>query len=416
MLSEGRNRVGLASGLAVLIYVTLATQPVVAAITWTAAVRVSPAYAYSDTQALTLGSSETSGPKLDAVYVRRDTAYQGVYYRRGALSAQTWGTPKRINSSHEHASNPIIWSFWRKVKVAWRTTNADTPAYDPSAPRGIKIRVNSDFGASDAWEPAITYSTPRRVGRIAAAGGWPTIGRMTIVYTDADTGDIIVALSPSDRQVVGQTTVGGDTPDGYEGHPVATTSSAGGLVVAWIDNASGRLVAKVNDGAGWPDQVTPISDGPVWDVAAADGALAWASATGIYAKRWAGGDFGSGGTWMPTAKVAGFSSTSRYSRGYGVAITSPGRGRYGIAWTTCRQDCTANGSSIRWRESTDWLVTFQSPELVASSNYGPSRLRNEYPSIYLTRQMRRFVIYNATNASRTLSASRVLIERGTGAP
>jgi hypothetical protein len=416
-----RGRILMAASSAVLVGL-LATQSVLAAVTWTSPVSVA-AYAYNGGQGLAKTTSTVSGTTyLHSQYTNLNAVNVGVYYRRGTAGASSWGTPKRINASDEFAENGAIAAADKYVYVAYQQIGS-WEHYQPSAPRTLKVRVNTNHGSTTAWLGTKTWSAPVRVGHpsIAANGSWGYVA-----YTDAGSGAVIVArnlgVNRADTAWTA-TTVGTTTndavnaEDGKDGYPVIAATGAT-VLVAWISGDGTTISAKVSTdhGATWPGSATTITTSRVWDLSAAGStgrvALAWAQASGIKARLHRNGGWGS------TSTVATFSSTGTYRDGYGTSITMAGTARVGVAWSTCTKvGCPAGstyGVNVRWRESTDNMGSWKSPALIASYTTSTSRRTNDYPTAIISSKPTRWIMYNAFNAAAT--ASSVLVEVGRGTP
>jgi hypothetical protein len=416
--SRRRTRV-LVSVTSALLAILLASQSTLAATTWTSAVKSAPSYAYNYGAGLARTVSSTTS-YLHTQYTYVNTANPGVYYRRGSASGASWATPKRLNPSTETAENGAIAAASKYVYVAYQHTNG-YDNYDPSAQRQLRIRVNTNHGSSTAWLANKTWDAPNRVGHpsVAASGsyGW-------VAYTDADTGDIVVAnnmgVNSNDAgwvaTNVGTTTKEAPDPtDGKEGYPVVAASGAT-VMVAWVAASTGAIWAKISTDHGntWPADPVQLTSAYAWDLSASAASgrfgVAWAQDTGIKVKLYRNG------AWQPTKTVASFSATGTWRAGYGTSVALAGTGRVGVAWSACsRIDCSASSSgtkgvSVRWRESSDNLSTWKSAETIGSFTYSSSRRNNDYPSAVFVNTPKRFITYNIANYN--YSAYTIVVEVG----
>ena len=422
MRITGRRRQALVSGMSALLMVLLATQSVLAAVTWTAPVKATPSYSYNYGQGLAKTTSTVSGKTyLHAQYTYLNTTNPGVYYRRGTAGASTWGTPKRLNPGGEFAENGVIAAADRYVYVAYQKITS-WAHYDPAADRLLVIRTNTNHGSSSAWLP-YAPGGPGRVGRpaIAASGSWAYV-----VHTDADTGDIrfVSNLGVNNAEggfvagTIGTTTNDAINPDdGKDGYPVVAASGAS-VLVAWISGDGTTISAKVSTDRGktWPATATTITSARVWDLSAAGAGgrlgLAWAQESAVKAKLFRSG------AWNATKTVASFSPTGTYKTGYGTSIAMTGTARVGVAWSTCTR-LSCNGSStygvnIRWRESTDNLSSWKSAQTIASYASSKYRRINDYPTALMSSKPTRWIMYNTASAS--LSTFSTMVEVGRGTP
>ena len=409
----------LFSLLTAMLMLVLATQSTLATVTWKAPVKSSASYGYNYGKALARTVSSTTS-YLHEQYTFVNTTNPGVYYRRGSSTGSTWGTAKRLNPAAGFAENGAIAAASKYVYAAYQVVG-DWDNFDPTAPRSIALRVNTNHGSSTAWLASKTLSAVTRVGHpsVAATGAY---GYVT--YTDADTGDIVLARNGGvnndsgwTAQNIGFTTRQASNNNGYEGDPVV--AAYGALVlVAWIGEDTGKIFGMISTdhGASWPTDATILATAQVWDLSASAASarfgLAWTQASGIKAKLYRSS------AWQATKTVATFTSTGSYRAGYGTSISLAGTGRVAIAWSGCtRADCTGGstkGVNVRWRESTDNLAHQKTTVTVASYTASSSRRINDYPSIVLTSTPRRYVVYNV--ASATFSTFNLLFELGTGTP
>lgn len=419
MATPTRRRVRVPlSMLSALLMLVLATQGTVAAVTWTAPVKAASSESYTYGKALARTVSGTTS-YLHEQYTSVAPTNPGVYYRRGNAAGSTWGTPKRLNPSGGFAEYGAIAGATRYVYVAYQVIGS-WDSFDPAAPRSIAVRVNTNHGSSTAWLASKTLSSVTRVGHpaAAAAGAYGYV-----VYTDANTGDVILASNGGvnsgagwTTRTIGSTSREGPNNNGFEGEPVIAAYGAS-VMVAWVAQDAGTIVARISTdhGVTWPSGPTTLTTAQAWDLSAAAASgrfgLAWAQASAIKARLY------TSSTWRTTRTVATFTSTGTYRAGYGTSIGLAGTRRVAVAWSACtRADCSGGstkGVNVRWRESTDNLSTQKTTVTIASYTSGSTRRINDYPSIILTGTPRRYVLYNV--ASSTFSTFSLLFELGTGA-
>ncbi len=417
-----RPRGAVLSLMAGLLMALVASQSVVASVGWTKPVNAGPQYSWNLGRGLAL--TETSSKTYLHVQFEDDGGkHTGIYYRRGNASGSSWGTPKRLNPSSSDAENGAIAAAGKYVYVAYVTGTHAANDYDPAAARHIRVRVNTNHGSSGAWLTAKKFEAPTRVGRPSVAA-WGS--RVYVAYTDADTGDIVVAtnngvnsedigwLATNAGVTTRTSTVDGD---GFEGSPVVAASGAN-VLVAWVDSDDGTIKAKVSTDHGhtWADPAIDLATGQTYGLsAAADGtrlAIAWAQSDGIRSRVYRDG------SWKATHKLATFSATGAYRNGYGTSIALAGSSRLGVAWSACtRANCAGSstqGVNVRWRESANNGSSWESPVTIASHGAGSDRRINDYPSALMPDSTHRLVTYNT--AARDFSTYRLVIERGSGKP
>ncbi|HEY6569036.1 MAG TPA: hypothetical protein VIZ22_02040 [Candidatus Limnocylindrales bacterium] len=333
------------------------------------------------------------------------------------------GSAKRLNPASSDAEAGAIAAAGRFVYVAWVTGTHAANDYDPAAPRHIRVRVNTNHGASNAWQTAKKFEAPERTGRPSIAA-WGS--RVYVAYTDADTGNIYVATNNGVNSedigwLAGQagvttrsSTIDGD---GFEGTPVVAASGAN-VLVAWLDSDDGTIKARISTDHGhtWPDPAIDLATGQAYGMsAAADAtrlALAWAAPDGIRSRVFRDD------TWKATHKLASFSSTGAYRNGYGTSVALAGSSRLGVAWSACtRANCagsSAQGVNVRWRESANNGSSWKPSVTIASHGAGSDRRINDYPSALMPDSSHRLITYNT--AARNFSTYRLVIERGSGKP
>ena len=246
-----------------------------------------------------------------------------------------------------------------------------------------------------------------------------------VAYTDAGSGDIIVARNLGANteaagwvaQTVGTTANdAADPADGKDGYPVIS-ATGGTVLIAWIAGDGTTIKARVSNDHGhtWATATT-ITSARAWDLSAAGStgrvALAWAQESGIKAKQFRSG------AWGSTRTVATFSSTSTYKTGYGTSITMAGTARIGVAWSSCtKADCTGGstkGVNVRWRESTDNMASWKGAVLVASYTSSTARRINDFPTAIMSSKPTRWIMYNVSSADRM--TYNLVVEVGRGTP
>ena len=191
VVTRRRTRRTLLSLVAGLLMVLVASQSVLASVAWTKPVNAGPQYSWNLGRGLAM--TETSSKSYLHVQFEDDgNKHTGIYYRRGNASGSSWGTAKRLNPSSSDAENGAIAAASRFVYVVYTTGTHAANDYDPAAPRHIRVRVNTNHGASNAWLTAKKFEVPERTGRPSIAA-WGS--RVYVAYTDADTGNIWVATN-----------------------------------------------------------------------------------------------------------------------------------------------------------------------------------------------------------------------------
>jgi hypothetical protein len=402
----------------------IATQTTMAAVTWASPSIVGTTHTYNGGMSLARSTTTTTS-YLHSVYANTypggvastDTGpYVGVYYSRGNSSGTTWGTPKRLNPSDQHAAASAIVANGKILYAAY-VTYGHWADYDPAEARPIILRINSSHGASGSWLERI-LEFGERVDR-PALSPWGSAG-VAIVYTDAETGNIILVtcgdLTVEDSGCaagsVGTTTrMASDEADGYEGLPVVS-ASGGTMAVAWLSGDSGiTAVTGEPFDFGTPKVVTTApADGLSAAAKGSRFAFSWAEDAGVKVRFW------TSGVWRAPHTVYPVTSTSTYKYVYTTAVSLASTSTVGVAYAACRRaDCTASsttGVDLRFRQSSDNAVSWATGVTVASYSAASTRRINDAPSLVMSSSTKRFLMYNTMSSGG--GSYRVWLRVGTG--
>ena len=146
---------------------------------WGALRTAGPSSTWSYGSELARSITSTSTRYLQAVYTTDRVGgrfatdhgpYLGVYYIRSASSTgTTWSTPVRINPSTRHGDDATIATSGSYVYVAW-VSQTKWVNFNPSAPRALYIRVNSNYGKGTLAECDPTVADDRAGVRRACRG------------------------------------------------------------------------------------------------------------------------------------------------------------------------------------------------------------------------------------------------------
>ncbi|MFL5667951.1 MAG: hypothetical protein ACJ77U_01055, partial [Chloroflexota bacterium] len=259
-----RGRRSLAALLAAGAATLLIAQSAFGAVDWGKVHEVGSAYSYNFGGSLARSTKGTTSylhatyttVKVGGEFITDDGPFAGVYYRRGNSSGSDWGTAKRLNPTSEHADDGAVITSGRLVYAAY-VTYQHWINYDPSESRPITLRINSNHGAASDWlSKKLTFAN--RVDRPALTP-WGTRG-VALTYTDADTGDIVVVTcgdlsleaSGCAGGIVGTTTTGEGSENGFAGFPVVV-ASGDTIAVAWFDGTGGISVVTKEGEGDWSD-------------------------------------------------------------------------------------------------------------------------------------------------------------------
>ena len=241
MQTTARSRAARALGAftAAIGAVLIVTQTAMAAVSWASPQVVGTTHTYNEGMSLVRTTTSTTS-YLHSIYTNTfpggDPAsdsgpYVGVYYSRGNSSGTTWGTPKRLNPSDQHAVSASIIASGNNLYAAYVSIGS-IDNYDPAENRPITVRINNSHGTASEWIDR-TLDFNGRVDRPAMAA-WGS-GGVLVTFTDANTGDIMLLTcgdltgeaSGCTAGSIGTTTrLANDEEDGYEGLPVVAASGS----------------------------------------------------------------------------------------------------------------------------------------------------------------------------------------------
>ena len=227
----------------------LASQSVLAAVSWTGHIWAGPRLSWNIREGLATTTSESAvllheqfqDNRLDPVGSTTSGAMPASW--RGACG-------RRMNPAECPGEYGAIAAAGTSVYVTYLASDHAANNYDPFAPRQVRVRVNTDHGSSTAWLAIKTINATGRAGlpTAAAAGAYGYVA-----FTDADSGDIVVASKNGTNteddswvSATAGTTARMNEEDGYEGNPaIAATGSL--VLVAWIAADGGTLKTKILD-------------------------------------------------------------------------------------------------------------------------------------------------------------------------
>ena len=431
-MESARRRWLLAPLAASAMALVLAVQPVSAALSYTSVVRLAASEAYTATTSAIARSASSTSSRLHVVYTSKringvddqDTGpYQGIYYRRSATGA-SWTTPRRLNSSSQHADLASVATSGARVYVVWRTQVHIEDYENFADPYLIRFRANDNQGASTAWRSSIALTTFGRVDRpmIAASGA-----SVYVVYTERNSGEIQLLKSTDYGKTWSSPVAVGATVDvpfpgyGYAGFPVVAVT---GATVAIAYTSDDQIVSKVSTNGG-TDFGTPemrVATDAAISITARSGriGLAYADATGVYAQvRTSSG-------WQPWRKAASYPNSSYgspYSGLWGVDapdIALFSTGGLGLAFSSCTGPApcgdASERASLRWRQSTNNGSTWGSAAAIASGRVTTQRGFNWRPSVVMVGSTTRHVVWTGDSAIGATFSRAPYVRTATGTP
>jgi hypothetical protein len=373
------------------------------AVTWSSRRNVGANYTWSYGAHLASTSSATktylhevaTTDRVGGNWADNNGPYLGVNYVRGNASGSSWGTPFRLNAKAQHGDAAAIAASGKYVYASWYRVMKYIN-FDPDAPRTLYFRRNTSHGASASWgaRQALT-STSGRVGvpALASAGTF-----VYIAYTDADNGDIRLAIS-NDRgaswttSTIGTTT---STGDAFDGAPVVAAAGSN-VVVSWTAADDGSVVARVSttNGSSW-DSPTTLAASSTYSSFSASSArdtrigVTWLAEDGPQFSLW------TAGTWGDVRSV-GPPNGRVYIYHYQPALVFGAAGQVAVAWGACWANCETFDEltkvDLAWAESKDDGVTWYDPQVVGPGG-GSTWRANDAPSVLWPTAGKRIVAWN----------------------
>jgi hypothetical protein len=427
-------RHAIAAALAVILALVLTgawflTRPAVAAVAW-GPQRTVADWAWSSGSSLAVTGS---GPTLvvhqllstdfaDGHVATDHGPYEGVFLSSSQDRGQSWSGPVRVSQANQHADRGALAADGQRLYAVW-VTRASYDHYSPSGRRVLYFRANDAAGGPNGWASIVRLSKTK--GRVDQASVSADGGRVYVAWTDANSGDVRLALSADGgktwkRSVLGKSTASDPTGEGRIGLPSIAASGAN-VGVSWLAAPNGVIKARLstNGGRAWQSPITLASSGG----GAAQGspsvvgvgsrlAFAWTTQSGVWVKTW------SGGSWSGSVQVATFGGASIYSGGYDVAVTSTGADAIGVAWSACRSaGCVTSSAltrtSLLWSQSMDGGVTWSGASLVHGTNVADQQI-NDGASIVWLDPSTRLLSYSGFVSG--LTTYRLYSRVGSGAP
>ncbi len=394
MLSA-RPRVAIVLALAIIV---AGATPARADVALGPTAAVSSPYAWTDgnavgrTSAFVQAAWASDCPPPTGACATDSGPYVGVFWQRTALgAAPNWSRPLRVSQTQQHSDRPALAASGSNVYVAWTTR----PSYintSPTSRRVVWVRSSPNEGTS--------WSAPTRLSWLHGHVDFPVLAASGsdawLSWTNRDNGVIRLASTTNDgstwtTRTIGTTSWGAKSAAGFRGFP-AVGASGGNVVVSWIANASGRVVALTSNlgGSEWGPTSTltellgsgPHDSGDYPAVRGADDgastnvAVGYATADGFETRLFDGSSLGAGsrveGPWPTTI------DGRLYDGGYGPAVLPFGTEGISVAWAGCRhwfgraKTCDSGSSKARIdvleRESTNGGATWLTVAPVSIAN------------------------------------------------
>ena len=376
---------------------TLAPHPAAAAIAW-GPQRTAANWSWTSGSSLAVtgsGSSTNVDLLFPSDFVAGSFAtdhgpYEGVFLTSSDDRGQTWSDPARVSQPAKHADRGALAADGSHLYAAW-VTQTSYDHYNPAAHRILYFRADPNASPS-GWGPTVRLSkTKGRVDRATVAADH---GRVYVTWTDANTGDVRMAITTDGgkswkRSVVGKAKGSDPGGEGRVGLPsIAATGSTVG--VTWLGTSNGAVKARIstNGGKSWHPTVTLVPSGGAANggspaVAASGGrlAFAWTTQAALWVRTW------KGGALSAARQVAAFRGSSPYGGGYDVAVALTGS-TVGVTWSGCRStSCDPNSAltrtSLLWSQAPATGGSWTSPDVIRAATAADQRINDGASEIWL---------------------------------
>ncbi|MEX0754402.1 MAG: hypothetical protein WD206_03460 [Actinomycetota bacterium] len=446
---------------AALALTALLASSALAAITWgnapgAATGRVGPNFTWDNGDPV-LDQHGTSNGLLSTGYVTdtingvfaHDTngPYMGTYYVRSTNDGGTWSKPFRLNPKGKHGDRLTLQAEGNVVVAAYmdqqKYYQGNTATFDPSKPRNIFVRRNTNNGVKADWQAAVKLpgQTKQSRGDYLYMGASGT--NFYLVTTNTANGKIWLWRSTNSGglwtgpTVIGTTTAT-DTATGYVGgfSGLPAVAAAGeDVVVSWTNSNAGEVLAAVSDDAG-------ASFGAATQLEATGGnanngyvqaagrdtrlAVTWTTAAGAFLRIYNTGT----DAWLAERTITTFPDPDPAvpdtldDGGEGAVVALDAGNMVGVSLSECNtvQGNICNNAALSlgstretlvWRESSDNGANFSAASIVAPVTNNKGTYINNYGSA-IFHEGSPYVLWNGHNAAYT--AYSVQLRVGSGTP
>jgi hypothetical protein len=330
----------------------------------------------------------------------------GVYYVR-STSGSTWSTPKRLNPTTQTATRVALAAAGSRVYVAW-VSQTRINGFQPTKPRVVYVRVNTNHGRRAAWRPTIrlTGTSTRADYPAVAASGTDAY----VAWTRSDSGGIRIATSRNRGANWVQKTIGstlaGDA-SGRAGMPVVAADGAT-VAVAWISDSGGNVRARVSTDRGktWGTTVVVGSGAygaPSIAIRGSRIAVSWATLSRVFVRQRIAG------SWADPIVAADLTDMTDPIP-YAPVVALQGTTRIAVSWSEAPQG--TDGADLRWKESKDDGSTWYGAQTLAASASSAARRTNDWASIIWPTEGTRYIVWNGWTAETT--NYRLYLRKGSG--
>jgi hypothetical protein len=345
------------------------------------------------------------------------------YYERSANGGKTFGTPVQLPRPAKTPTERATLAYTGKTLIVAEVTQGlyyqgGGATFDVNAPRAVYVTRNTNNGAG-SWSNAVKLPGQSTTSRVDYVNAWASGANVWITTTDVGTGNIWVWTS-TDRGstwgspvTIGATTFVDDAPissggyvGGYSGLPTIAARGTD-VVVSWLANPSGQVVAAVsnNSGGSFGSATTLEASGGAdnsgyvqEDAHDTRIAVAWTTAAGAFLRIYDT----SGNTWGSKQTITAFPDTnvggSLNVGGEGPMVALGPGSIVGVSISECNQlsgqtgcagDLTAGKAreQLVWYASDDNGATWSAPTVLATpGNAKTSQISNYGDAMYVKKK------------------------------
>jgi hypothetical protein len=346
------------------------------------------------------------------------------YYERSTNGGKTWANPVQLPRPANTPTERATLAFSGKTLVVAEVTQGlyyqgGGATFDVSAPRAVYVTRNTKNG-SGSWSSAVKLPGQTASSRVDYVNAWAAGANVYVATTNVDTGDIWLWTS-TDRGATwgsGPTSIGSTTFEdlatiatggyvgGFSGLPTIAARGTD-VVVSWLANPSGQVVANVsnNSGGSWSGPTTLEASGGADNsgYVQADAhdtrvAIAWTTASGAFVRIYDT----SANTWGVKRTITAFPDThvggTLNVGGEGPMVALGPGSRVGVSISECNQlsgqtGCAGNLTAGKAREQLVWYAsddngaTWSAPTILASpGNAKTSQISNYGDAMYVKKK------------------------------
>ena len=363
--------------------------------------------------------------------------YLSNFYQRSTDNGATWGKAVRLNGNY-HAdrvtlvsSGDNVVAFFMSQLHYWASPGGST--FKTADPRYIYARTSTGDGAAGTWGTAAKLPGQTKTSRgdylYSASDGSLVVVAVTNtangkIWTWRSTNGGVSFTGPVQAGLTTATDTTSGYVGGYSGLPAVAVHGTT-VIVGWVSNPTGQVVAAVSTDSGATFSVPTTleasggnaNNGYVQaDDRTGDNRMAftWTTPTAAYLRIYDDGTdtWGTKRTIVTFPDGAGAVGTVNNKGGEGALVALGSGTTVGIALSECN---TANGatcnnpqlsdakarSQLVWRQSTDNGANWGTPEVIAAPGTAKGTYLNNYGDVMYLGNGKPFVLWNAHNSAYT---------------